>query len=114
MKTIDQIVGINLKKLRERFGETQDSFASQMGISRSAYANYESGVREMPYDIIEKAAFSFGCEPHVLFDENMSAQKDVLVCAFRVDNVSENDSKEISRFKDIVRSYLKMKRIANE
>ncbi len=114
MKTIDQIVGANLKKLRDLFRETQDSFAIKTGVSRSAYANYESGAREIPYDVIEKAAMIFGCEPHVLFDENMSAQNDVLICAFRVDNISDSDFNEVCRFKDVVRSYLKMSRIANE
>ncbi len=113
MKNTDQIVGANLKKLRKSFGETQDTFAMKVGISRSAYANYESGAREMPYDIIEKAAMIFGCEPHVLFDENMSAKSDVLACAFRTDNLSKDDFEEVCRFKDVVRSYLKMNRIAN-
>lgn len=113
MKTIDQIVGSNLKKLRELFKETQDSFAAKIGVSRSAYANYESGTREIPYDVIEKSAVIFGCEPHVLFDGDISAQNDVLVCAFRVDDIAASDFEEVCRFKDVVRSYLKMNRIAN-
>ncbi len=113
MKTIDQIVGSNLKKLRELFKETQDSFAFKTGVSRSAYANYESGAREIPYDVIEKAAVIFGCEPYILFDENISTENDVLACAFRVDGISSNDFEEVCRFKEVVRSYLKMNRIAN-
>lgn len=113
MKTDNQIVGANLKKLRELFGETQEAIASRIGVSRSAYANYESGAREMPCDILDKVSVLFGCEPYVLFDEDMSTQTDVLACAFRVDDISDEDFNEVCHFKDIVRSYIKMRRIAN-
>lgn len=113
MKTTDQILGANIKRLRELFKETQETFALNVEVSRSALANYEAGTREIPNDVIEKAALFFGCEPHVLFDETLSDRKDILICAFRVDGVCGSDREEINRFKDVVRSYLKMKSIGN-
>ena len=49
MKTMNQIVGENLKKTRELSGFTQEQVAKSIGVERSAYSNYESAfsfVRE--------------------------------------------------------------------
>ncbi len=54
MKTINQIIGENLKKIRELSGFTQEQIAKSIGIERSAYSNYEGGTREVPYDILER------------------------------------------------------------
>lgn len=43
MKTINQVVGENLKKIRELSGFTQEEVAKSIGIERSAYSNYEGG-----------------------------------------------------------------------
>ena len=113
MNNTNQIVGTNLKKLRDLFEYTQEGIAHKIGVERSAYGNYEAGLREVPYDVLEKLAEIFGCELHVLFDENFSTQTDVLVCAFRMGDISDSDFEEVCRFKDIVKSYIKMNRIAN-
>lgn len=44
MKTISQIIGENLKKIRELSGFTQEQIARSIGIERSAYSNYEGGL----------------------------------------------------------------------
>lgn len=41
MKTINQIIGENLKKIRELSGFTQEEVAKSIGVERSAYSNYE-------------------------------------------------------------------------
>ena len=98
MKTINQIIGENLKKIRELSGFTQEQIAKSIGIERSAYSNYEGGTREVPYDILEKLSNLFGYE--------------ILATAFRISDLEDDDLKEIANFKDIVKSYLKMERIA--
>ena len=113
MNDINQIVGTNLKKLRDLFGYTQKAIANKIGVERSTYGNYEAGLREVPYDIIEKLSGIFGCESYILFEENISTQTDVLACAFRMDDISDNDFEEVCHFKDVVKSYIKMSRIAN-
>ena len=35
----------------------------------------------------------------------------MLVCAFRADNLSVNDMKEVAAFKNIVLNYMKMERL---
>lgn len=108
---MDRIIARNLKKLRETARYTQDEVAQALGITRSAYSNYESGDREVPYDVIEKASDSFGCDMTMLFEENENVDAMILASAFRIDGIAPEDAGEIMRFKDIVKSYLKMEAI---
>lgn len=104
-------IATNLKKLREAARYTQDEVAQALGITRSAYSNYESGEREAPYDVLEKVSDLFGCGMYVLFEENENADAMILASAFRLDGLTDEDAAEIVRFKDIVKSYLKMEAI---
>lgn len=108
---MDKIIARNIKKLRETARYTQDEIAQALGVTRSAYSNYESGDREVPYDVIEKASDFFGCDMAVLFEENENVDAMILASAFRLDGMTEDDAAEIMRFKDIVKSYLKMEAI---
>ena len=105
------VVGRNLKALREANGYTQEQVANFLGIGRSAYANYEAGERETPMEVMERASELFGCELALLFDEDEQAVKNMLVCAFRADNLSVSDMKEVAAFKNIVLNYLKRERL---
>lgn len=108
---MDKIIAINLKKLRETARYTQEETAQALGITRSAYSNYESGDREVPYDLIEKASDLFGCDMTTLFEENEVGDAMILASAFRINGMAPEDAAEIMRFKDIVKSYLKMEAI---
>ena len=101
----------NLKALREANGYTQEKVAEYLGVGRSAYANYESGERETPLDVLEKAAALFGCELSLLFEEDEAAMRNMLVCAFRADNLNTADMHEVASFKNVVMNYLKMERL---
>lgn len=105
---MNKIIAHNLKKLRETARYTQDEVAQALGITRSAYSNYESGEREVPYDVIEKASDFFGCDMAIMFEENENVDAMILASAFRINGLEDNDAEEIMRFKDIVKSYLKM------
>ena len=108
---MDKIIARNIKKLRETARYTQDEIAQALGVTRSAYSNYESGDREVPYDVIEKASDFVGCDMAVLFEENENVDAMILASAFRLDGMTADDAAEIMRFKDIVKSYLKMEAI---
>ena len=110
----NEIVGRNLKLLREANCYTQQQVADFLGIGRSAYSNYEAGDREAPIEILEKAASLMGCELAVLFEEEEDVVEDMLVCAFRADDFSESDMSEIADFKSIVLNYMKMKRMLRD
>ena len=105
MKTI---VGENLKRFRNASDYNQLDVANYLNIDRGAYANYESGLREMPYELILKVCELYGISFSALFEEDLSKIENELVCAFRVKNPSDEDIKEMSLFKNVVRNYLKM------
>lgn len=111
---LNRIVGNNLKQLRELNGYTQDDMAKALGISRSAYSNYESGIREMPFQLLDRTGNFLGCETYLLFEESEEAQNELLATAFRLSSLSETDYEEIISFKDLVKTSLKLDRIANE
>ena len=85
---MNTITGRNLKALREANGYTQEKMAEYLGVGRSAYANYEAGERETPLEVLQKAADLFGCELALLFEEDETAVRNMLVCAFRADDLS--------------------------
>lgn len=67
---MDITIAHNLKKLREAARYTQEEVARVLGITRSAYSNYESGEREIPYNVIEDASDFYGCDMTMLFEES--------------------------------------------
>lgn len=105
MKTI---VGENLKRFRNASDYSQLDVANFLNIERGAYANYESGLREMPYELILKVCAFYGISLSSLFEEDEMKIENELVCAFRVKDPSIEDINEMSHFKDVVRNYLKM------
>ncbi len=109
---MDSTIARNLKKLREAARYTQNEMAQALGVKRSAYSNYESGDREVPYNVIEKASDFFSCEMTMLFEGNENVDGMILASAFQLDGITADDAVEIMRFKDIVKSYLKMEAIA--
>ena len=102
------LIGANLKLFREAASYTQNHVAQFLGIDRGAYANYESGTREMPYDLMEKICELYGISLSSLFEEDPAVIASELCCAFRIETPSPEDISEISNFKNIVRNYLKM------
>lgn len=110
---MNTIIGKNLKQLREFNKFSQEQVSDFIGIKRSTYSNYETGEREAPLEVLEKISHLYGCDLYVLFDENTESFQDLLICTFRVDDLSNSDLNEIANFKDIVKSYLKMIRLQN-
>lgn len=85
--------------------------AQALGITCSAYSNYESGDSEVPYDVIENVSDFFGCDMAMLFEGNVNVDAMILASAFRINGITPEDTAEIRHFKDIVNSYLKMEAI---
>lgn len=102
------VVADNVKRLREANGYTQDSVAKFLGIKRSAYANYEVGCREMPYTVMEKLSDLYGCDMYEFYSEDKTDIDNMLVTAFRVDELTPEDMEQIAAFKKIVKNSLKM------
>jgi transcriptional regulator with XRE-family HTH domain len=103
-----QRVGNNLRLLREKLNYTHEDVANYLGIERGAYANYDCGNREMPYDLMLKVCELYGLPLSALFEEDVAKLEEDLICCFRTDSLSKSDRKEIAWFKNIVRNYLKI------
>ena len=103
-----------LKLLREANNYTQENIADFLGIKRSTYSNYETGDREAPWTVIEKLANLYGCDLYDLESDDADALQSVIACAFRVDSLSVEDMKQVAAFKQLVKNYVKMKKIAEK
>ncbi len=105
------IIASNIKRLRDASGFTQDIVASYLNVNRSAYANYETGARELPLHLMEKLAALYGCEMYDLYSEDLDVVNAMLATAFRVDMLSREDMEQIAAFKRIVNNSLKMDKL---
>ncbi len=110
---MNAIIGNNLRLLRTANSFTQQQIADFLEIKRSAYSNYESGEREMPLDRLERVATLYGCELSDLLSDDQRAIDNMLICAFRIDDLNVADLNEIASFKSIVMNYLKMNNLLN-
>ena len=100
--------GENLKALRKANDLTQDQVATYLGVMRTAYANYESGTRSMPLPQMQKAADLFGCSLSVLLSDDPNEIRNILPFAFRADDLTDDDLKELAHFKKVDLNYIKM------
>ncbi len=105
------IIQANIRRIRKNLGYNQETVADALGIARTTYTEYETKEMDIPFETLEKLSDFFGVELDSFFAENDEQLKDSLVCAFRTDDVSVEDLRKITRFKSIVKGYLKMKRI---
>lgn len=102
------IIAKNIKLMREVSDFTQENVASFLGITRSAYSNYELGTRELPLEHMENLADLYGCDAYILYEENTDVVKNMLTTAFRVDNLSADDMAQVTAFKRMVKNSLMM------
>jgi transcriptional regulator with XRE-family HTH domain len=110
MKTMREIIGTNIAKMREKQGLNQDNIASYLGLSRVQISHYERGKREISVTELNKLSDLFGVELSELLEEDLEIQNLNLAFAFRSEN-SVNDLEQIASFKKTVMNYLKMERI---
>ena len=95
-------VARNIKLMREASGYTQENIAAFLGITRSAYSNYELGTRELSLENIEKLADLYGCDGYMFYEENENIIESMLTTAFRVSYLSYEDMEQIAAFKRIL------------
>ena len=102
------IIARNIKRMREASNYTQVSVATFLGIGRSAYSNYEAGLRELPLEHMEKLADLYGCDAYLMYEEDVDLVENMLATAFRVDNLTASDMEQIATFKKVVKNSLMM------
>lgn len=106
----NEIIGKNIKSYREKSNLTQSQVADYLGISRELISLFETGQREINLKKLESLADFFGVELLDLIEEDRELVFTDL--AFRSDEITNDDLKQISEFKKIIRNYLKMRKIS--
>ena len=88
-----KLFGMNLKKLRLEKGMSQEELAKKLGYKgRSAINKIETGVNDMPRDMVVRCAELLGVSPLDLFfyeylpdsDVHIPTQKDLLIDALDI------------------------------
>ena len=59
-----------LKQLRNGVNLSQKEVAQKLGVTRSAYANYEQGTREPDFETLKKICFLFDCTSDYLIGKD--------------------------------------------
>ena len=60
---------VEFKRLRKERNITQEELAHALGVSRSTIGNYEQGIREPDFDMLERIADFFNVNMSVLLDD---------------------------------------------
>lgn len=105
------IIGENIKSYREKLQLTQNQVAECLGISRELVSLYETGKREINLEKLESLADLFGVELVNLIEEDSNLVAADLAFAYRSDEMTNDDLKQISEFRKIIKNYLKMRQM---
>lgn len=77
-----QIICNRIKDLREFSDYTQGQFAAKLNISEAEYADYESGVKDIPIGLLYNIATALQIDPSViLFGKNATKRSAAVVYA---------------------------------
>ncbi|MBL8884204.1 MAG: helix-turn-helix transcriptional regulator [Hyphomicrobium sp.] len=68
-------LGLNLKRLREEQGFSQESFADHCGLHRTYISGIERGVRNPTVILLDKIAKALKVAPGILLEETRSGSK---------------------------------------
>lgn len=92
----------NLISLRKRFGKTQKDMAEYLGISRQAYAHYETDNREPDIDTIKQLSDYFDVSSDILIDRiDLSESTSTKIHLFSSsDKLSSNEQEVITAYRE--------------
>lgn len=109
----NNVIGSNIKKIRERLGYTQDDLANYLNVPRPTISYIETGERECSFDHLERLSVLFNMDLADLLEEDENAQTLNCVFAFRTNELTPTDLDSIADFQLVVKNYMKMKNLAN-
>lgn len=101
-------IGDTLKELRCRMGYSQEQISSCLGISLSAYRQYESGDTAVSRDSLERLADMYGVEEYDILTCNKSLLLADMAFAFTQKDGKIKNLDQIASFHKLVRNYLDM------
>lgn len=65
---LSQAFGINVRRLRQERGLSQEAFADEVGLAVTYVGQIERGLRNPTLDVVERFAVALGVDPLVLLD----------------------------------------------
>src|SRR5690554_7159914 len=98
----NQVIGKNLKSLREKMSLTQAQIAEYLQVTREEISYYENGKRAIPSHLLTKVANLYGVDEYDLYEENVEANIVSQALAFRSGTLHPSDLDQIAEFKKIV------------
>ena len=105
-------IGNNIKLFRTKLELSQQDVAYYCGISREILSYYETGEREVSLLHLEKISEYMDVDLEVFLEDDPTDIAPELSLAFRADELTHTDRANVAYFKNIVKNYLKMKKIA--
>jgi transcriptional regulator with XRE-family HTH domain len=100
--------GAILQAYRDRMKLSQDQVANYLNVKREMLSYWENDSREAPLEMLEKLADLYGADLEDFFEIDVQQVKANIAFAFRADDVSESDLREIAHFRKVVKNYLKL------
>ena len=92
------ILGKRIRETREYIGLTQQQVAESLSVPRSAISDIETGKRKVTAEELKNLANLLKHPVSHFFGEEPEVAEDVAVLTRTVENLSENDRKELLRF----------------
>ncbi|MCQ8213151.1 helix-turn-helix transcriptional regulator [Cetobacterium somerae] len=102
---------MELKKLRETNGLTQEDVAKIIGVQREVISYYEHGKREIPVTNLKKLLNFLGIE---LEDFKNGKYEKKIQVAYRKDDISEEDFNQVIWLNKFVMNLSDLKKINTE
>lgn len=88
-----------LRKLRDRYGYTQQDVAERIGIGKSAYRSYENNDRRIPVDVLVRVAALFNISMDELLGNSCRSNASTNIIH---GNFTHEQMQKIQKYADLV------------
>ena len=109
-KNIGKIVAVNIKKLREKQGLTQEQLGDYLGISKEQVSYIENLKRPIDVIKLKKIADLFGVQVDDLMNEKMTKNLEVAY-SFRTEFVDGNTLEAVAFLNEFSNDLLRLRKI---
>lgn len=89
-----------LRKLRDKYGYTQQDVADRIGIGKSAYRSYENNDRRIPVDALTRVADLYNVSVDELLGNSRSNASENIIHG----NFTDEQFEKIQKYAELVRN----------
>lgn len=90
-----------LRKLRDKYGYTQQDVADQIGIGKSAYRSYENNDRRIPVDVLTRVAALYNVSVDELLGNSVRSNASENIIH---GNFTDEQFEKIQKYAELVRN----------